>query len=110
MKIKMYVRGGGFLIPVSFKPAPEQSIFYNFGIFIEHQQPQIQIFKSRSVKRRWNKIDIETPHSCSFNQSDYTYVVETHLYYRMPTHSTEIKLFSDINLKYCFISEVTNAI
>lgn len=114
MKIKMYVYGGDYLIPTRCKPSCGS--FNNF-VFIDCDiKQQIEICKSHSIRRRWNKIDIETPNNFQVAKKDYFSisdlyspgVLETFLnYYSTQSKSkSKIKLVSDWQWKYCFVSNV----
>lgn len=114
MKIKMYVYGGDYLIPTKYKPSCGS--FNNF-VFIDCDiKQQIEICKSHSIRRRWNKIDIETPNNFQVAEKDYFSisdlyspgVLETFLnYYSTQSKSkSKIKLVSDWQWKYCFVSNV----
>ncbi len=112
MKIKMYVYGGYYLIPTNFDPRCNS---LNTCVFIQcGLNQQIEICKSHSIRRRWNKIDIETPNSFEVAKKEYFSIIDlyspgvldTHLNYIQPGWRTKIKLVSDWRQNRCFISSI----
>lgn len=108
----MYVYGGYYLIPTKYKP--QRGEFNNF-VFIDCDiKQQIEICKSHSIRRRWNKIDIETPNGFKVAEKEYFSiselyspgVLETYILYSSLYSRTTIKLVSDWQWKYCFVSTI----
>lgn len=112
MKIEMYVYGGNYIIPTIYKPV--QNLMNNC-IFIECDSKQlIEICKSQSIRRRWNKIDIQVPNQIGIKPQysfDYLYnsnFLETEVvyYYKEQKSKTEIKLVICQQQKYCSVSSI----
>jgi hypothetical protein len=115
MKLKMFVYGGQYLIPIRYdnKPYFEKDWHNNLlsvGVWIQPNNYS-NIFVNKSLKRRWNKIEIETPYNVGivnrelFSISEiYSPTYEEVLSYYYPEYITKLKLVSPIYSKTCFIS------
>lgn len=107
MKIKMDFRGGGFLIPTKYR-APTYSDMNQIGIFIQVEIGQItNILRNHRLKRRWNKLNVETPTSLVFTELYSRGQNDEILTYKSSDCTTEIVLDCDLIHGTCFISQLS---